>query len=404
MIREIRTAEQLIDLMRSGAGYLYNDFGGRDPKMCLVHAMGCQWIATMIKPPTGRLGVPKLWSDTLAELLAEVERRGKVWRFCGSEPALGRGGPARPPAQAGIQRPPADRTNHCSMAGTRASSHDFQIRCEPGVVVVTCAYRLQFDSKPQTAALKAAIGDAVAALVAGPGQMLEAVYISASRESVDAENVLLYNVGTGRFAATAREGLRFERVFAEPPGSPEIAHLHRYAIVPLDSESQHWRRGRLVVEAAGLRLPRLDAFSKPDAVWLATRQRAPAGAHVHSGPYSLDLTLEVGAGDSVRPADVVKPLIDGLVAGLQAHDGRDRSVVTSRLSRRLSLPTDTVAALLYDETRAWLGRRRLLWPRADGIQWNPSDEDCVSATLRVRPGGGPGWQLGYGLYDVTSLH
>ena len=405
VIREIRTAEQLTELIRSGVGYLYNDFKGRDPKMCPIHAMGCRWIPTMLKPPTGKLGVPKLWSDSLAELVAEVEKRGKVYAFCGSEPGLAGGARSSPrgPAIPRPHSPPAPSRPRATPSSPSSGSDGFHIDVEPGVVTVASEYRLQFDNKPETRALKAAIGDAVSWLVAAPGQMLEAVYTSASTDIVDAENVLLYNVGTGRFAASARSGLRFERVYAEPPGAPVVAHHHRYAIVATDSDSSHWRRGRLVVEASGLRIPRLDALSKPDAVWLATREQVIADARVHSDLYSLELTLTVGPTDAVRPADVVKPLVDGVVAGLQAHDGRDAEVLTTRLAARLGIPDARVEALLHDETRAWLGTRRLLWSWADSYQWNPADDDCVSAVLHVRRDEGPEWRLSFRLHEVTSL-
>lgn len=406
MIHEIRTAEQLTGLIHSGVGYLYNDFGGRDPKMCPIHSVGCRWIPSMLRPSTGKLGVPKLWCEDLDELVAEVEARGKVHAFCRSEPDLAKGGGSRRPGAPAVPRPHAPRDSTASgvmPTGGATGSERFRVLVAPGVVTVASAYRLQFDQKPRTKALKREIGDAVEQLVAGPGQILEAVYTAASQELVDAENVLLYNVGTGRFASSTHGGLRFERVYAEPPGGAGTDHHHHYAVVPADSPSSHWRRGHLVVEALNLRIPRLDALSKPDSVWFAAREGVPAGARVHSGRYALDLTLEVGPRDPVRPADVLKPLVDGLIAGLHAHDGRDATVVTPRLAARLDLTVERVAAMLGDGTRAWLGTRRLLWPRADGIQWNPADDECVSAVLRVRRNGGPAWQFGFGLYAVEPL-
>lgn len=403
MIREIRTAEQLAELIQTGAGYLYNDFGGHNPKLCPIHAMGCHWIPTMMRPSTGRLGVPKLWSDDLEELVAEVTELGKVHAFCGSEPNLARGSASTRPGAPAALRPHAPGAPATSQpAGRHPGSGAYDVLVEPGIVTVSSTYRLQYDSKPQTKALKSEIGAAVAQLRAGPDQILEAVYTSASHELVDAENVLLYNVGTGRFAASAHGGLRFERVYAAPPGKG-VDHHHRYAIVAADSPSSHWRRGPLVVEASGLRFPHLDATSKPDAVWLATRKGVPAGARVHSGRYSLDLTLAVGSHDAIRPADVVKPLVDGLIAGLHAHDGHDAALVTPLLAARLGLGIELVAALLHDETRAWLGTRRLLWRRANGIQWNPGDDECVSAMLRMRRDGQSEWRLAFGLYAVEPL-
>ncbi len=406
MIREIRTAEQLAELIAARMGFLYNDFGGRDPKSCPIHSMGCRWIPTMPRPSTGKLGVPKLWCDNLGELVAAVTARGKVYALCRSEPELAQGSAPQHQGVPAVPRgyaPHVPTTSRGMPTGGALGSEEFRVLVEPGLVTVASAYRLQFDNKPRTKALKAAIGDAVTQLVAGPDQILEAVFTSASHEVVDAENVLLYNVGTGRFAASAHGGLRLERVFAKPPGEARFEHHHRYALVATDSPSRHWRCGKLVVEASHLPIPRLDVMSKPDLVWFAVRQRVSIGARIHSGPYILDLTLTVGPHDPVRPADVVKPLVDGLVAGLHAHDRRDGAIVTARLARRLGLAVEQVAAMLSDATRAWLGTRRLLWPRADGIQWNPGDDECVSAVLRVRRDGGPEWRLDSALYAAESL-
>lgn len=408
MIREIRTAEQLAELIAARVGFLYNDFGGRDPKMCPIHSMGCRWIPTMLRPSTGKLGVPKLWCDNLGELVAAVTATGKVYALCRSEPELARGSAPRRQGAPSAPRGYAPHVPTISRGqmptGGAPGSGEYRVLVESGIVTVASAYRLQFDNKPQTRALRTAIGDAVTQLVAGPDQILEAVFTSASHEVVDAENVLLYNVGTRRFAASAHDGLRFERVYAQPPGEVGFEHHHHYAIAAADSPSQHWRCGQLVVEASHLPIPRLDVMSKPDCVWFAVREGAPVGARVHSGHYVLHVTLGVGPHDPVRPADVVKPLVDGLVAGLHAHDGRDAAVVTARLAARLGLAAERVAVMLRDETRAWLGTRRLLWPRADGLQWNPGDDECVSAVLRVRREGEPGWLLDFRLYAAESLH
>jgi hypothetical protein len=40
----------------------------------------------------------------------------------------------------------------------------------------------------------------------------------------------------------------------------------------------------------------------------------------------------------------------------------------------------------YDLRSAVLGRRRLLWPRAQGVQWNPADDLCLALELRIERG------------------
>lgn len=401
MVREIATAEQLSELIRVGSGYLYNDFGGSDPKACPIHAVGCRWVRKMLTSTSGRLTVPKLWGDDLDGLVAEVRSRGKVYAFCGSEPGLRNGSPRLDTSE---PRPSPPSKLHAPTQPVQPSLADgFHVTTENREVLVSSPYRLQFDSKPRTNSLKSAIGNAVATLKAKPGEILEAVYTSEVTDLVDAENVLLYNVGTGRFAAAAISGLRVERVYARPPGAKGEEHHHRYALVPADSVSRHWKRERLLARASGILLPRMDEMSKPDAAWLGVRKSAPSDARSYDGHYALDIGLTVGEHEKCRPADVVKPLVDGLVAGLQAHDGSEASVVTRRLSTRLGLESEYVSRLLHDQSRAWLGTRRLLWARAEGLQWNPGDDVCVSVTLRVCRDDVPQWRMGFELHTVGAL-
>lgn len=401
MIRDVRTAESLRELIDAGQGFIYNDFGGRDPKMCPIHSITCRWVPTMLKPASGRLGVGKVWAESIEELIAEIDRRGKIYAFCGSEPGLGRGTPAAPATARPSQpvRAPAD----AAQLDTLDTEPRFHIEHSERVVSVSSEYRLQFDEKPQTKRLKQAIGEAVARLRPAPGEILEAVYTSAVTDLVDAENVLLYNVGTGRFAGCAQEGVRFERVHAAPSGAPEIRHHHRYAMVSVGSASSNWRLTDAFVRVGDVAIPRLDAMSKPDQVWFAVAQAAATGAHPHEGHYALEMMLELGPGERARPADIVKPLVDGIVAGLHSHDGRDLQLLASRLATRMGLPEEEVSERLMDPSRAWLGTRRLLWPRADGLQWNPGDDGCVSATLRVRHAGSAGWRLSFGVFGVEAL-
>lgn len=401
MIQDIRTAEALREPIDAGRGYLYNDFGGGNPKMCPIHSIGCRWVVTMLKPASGRLTYAKIWADTLEELTAEVARRGKVYAFCGNERELGRAAPT-PPRPAAPPRP-ARAPLVSVLDDNEDSDLEFQVRSSDRAVTVSSMYRLQFDDKPRTKRLKQAICDAVAHLRSARAEMLEAVYTSELKDTVDAENVLLYNVGTGRFAACAQEGVRFERVHAAPSGAPEIRHHHRYAIVSVESASLNWRLNNEIVRVADVQVPRLDVMSKPDGVWYAVSLAAPPDAHPHTGHYALEMTLELGPGERTRPADIVKPLVDGLVAGLHSHDGRDLQLLASRLAARMGLPEAEVSERLMDTSRAWLGTRRLLWPRADGLQWNPGDDDCVSATLRLRQGERAGWWLSFGVFGVEAL-
>ena len=216
------------------------------------------------------------------------------------------------------------RTSRAAAPATHTMT-DWQVQASPTMVDVWCERRLQFNSKPETVALRTAIGDAVAQLQAAPGQILSATFTSAGTDLVDAENVLVYNVGAARFKAASREGIRFERVHAIPE---QASHHHRYELVDRDSTSHHWRRLETVVRCS-VPITRIDDQSKPDSVWQAVRREAGT-APLDSGLYGLQVTLSTPR--PVRLASLIKPLLDGLISGLHCFEGAELGLVSSRLA------------------------------------------------------------------------
>ena len=257
--------------------------------------------------------------------------------------------------------------------------------------------RLQLRTKPETAAAKVALRKAVRSLRARPGHMLGAVLTSDARDLVDAENVLLFNVGTGNFAAAAAEGLRFERTYHAPA---RRGHQHRYQIVSRCAASELWRRGDTSVVFSGV-IPVVSEESKPHEVWLAVRRQVPTAPR-HIGFYGLAVTLTTPF--PVKMAAVTKPLLDGIVAGLHAHNGTDLWLVSARLAAKLALSTQEVASLLTEPAAGVLGIRTLLRRHGVGIKWNPGDDECVSCTLlnSVQPHRKQ-WLLGFELFAVSEM-
>jgi hypothetical protein len=75
-----------------------------------------------------------------------------------------------------------------------------------------------------------------------------------------------------------------------------------------------------------------------------------------------------------------------VIAALHSHDGTALAEVSQRVHTQL--PTESVeriAELLVDSRVAVLGPRRLVWPRASGVQWNPADDRCLALELRLKP-------------------
>jgi hypothetical protein len=282
----------------------------------------------------------------------------------------------------------------------RTEPPDFIVKSAPAsrIVEVWSDKRLQYNSKPETIRLKTAIGKAVAELQAKPDEILSAVFRSAARELVDCENVLLYNVGTGHFRRAAIHGLRFERVFAQ---AGETQHHHRYTLVPRQSTSQHWRPGKPGVSLQAVPVPAFNELSKPDAIWLAVRQLTATSPR-HHGNYGLSVTLTTPK--PVRLTSLVKPLLDGIISGLHAHDGSDLDLLVPRLAARMSQPEETLRHLLTSPAEGILGMRRLLGRHGEvGLKWNPGDDECVCCTvLSVVDPQAETWLVDFELFEVES--
>lgn len=132
------------------------------------------------------------------------------------------------------------------------------------------------------------------------------------------------------------------------------------------------------------------------------RARLGCGQGFAPAAYGLRLTVSAGSGGSRNVAAIVKPLIDGVVAGLHNHDGSQFVEVASRLAGLLAIDSAQVAELLMTNEDSILGTRRLLWTRANGVQWNPGDDTCVAAQVLLRTHSGTGWSHSGEVFEVTS--
>jgi hypothetical protein len=269
----------------------------------------------------------------------------------------------------------------------------FEITSGPGEVNAWSEVRLPFRPKGEMLEFRQRLDAAIRAMPPAGAGHLAATYTAADASTlIDTENILFYNVGLGCFAAHTRRTLAFERVFAAPPDPPAAAswtprHHHRYRVTPPPAEFEHWRPVQIAARWADVPLGP-GALAHPERVWAAL-------AHIDTvaepdGPmryYAIRIRLE---GVQVAVANVVKPLIDGVVSSLQCFDGEIPDLVVERLSKGTATDPGDVRRRLTDQRRAVLGARpNLIRPTKNGIAFNPQDEDCVACVIEVADGNQP---------------
>lgn len=103
--------------------------------------------------------------------------------------------------------------------------------------------------------------------------------------------------------------------------------------------------------------------------------------------YAIRVRLE---GVRITLANVVKPLIDGVVTSLHAFAGEIPELAVERLSGSTKTDPGDVRRRLTDQRRAVLGARpNLIRLTKDDIAFNPRDEDCVACVVEVADGRQP---------------
>ena len=268
-------------------------------------------------------------------------------------------------------------------------------RPSAGVVEAWSQMRLSFEPMGHSLRFRTALRQALSGLIATGRDGLRAEFASTSRDLVDVENVLFYNVGAASFAHTDRSLLLFERSGEVPPppnGSGACAHFHRYE-VSTEPSWRHWVETDVAADFGPTPIPALASLAPMAGIWQAVRSGPAGESHLGFGSYPLGLTVDISAPREVHLASVMKPLIDGVIAAFHAHDGSDGAELAQRVADPLFLDQHEVRTLLDGSERAVLGRRRLLWRRGAGVQWNPGDDLLQAALLRATTNTGTGWSI-----------
>jgi hypothetical protein len=266
--------------------------------------------------------------------------------------------------------------------------------------------RLPYPAKGPMCEYLADLREALKAMRPLSAGALRATYGSTVPDRFDAENVLVYNVGGGHFAHLATRRLLVERgfFFVEPREPVEGAqHYCRYSAETQDAGFACWDFGAKLASWSRVPMQRLREETKPSSVWLAMKEADMDVARVARPDEAFGMSLMVGVppDQKAAPSRIVKPLVDGIIAGLHCHDGTDLDELATRLHAQLpAISVDRIAELLSDETSAVLGRRELLWCRAASVQWNPADDLCLALELDIEPA--ERWMVSGHAYELVA--
>lgn len=271
--------------------------------------------------------------------------------------------------------------------------------------------RLPFEPSGWLKGMRDDIREAVRTLQYGSDEVLHATYMSNVDESCDAENILLYNVGPSYFARCSSVGLRFERVFEEPPPPPrplkeQVLHYHRYAPAKRHNRFVHWRSQDKLVQWE-TSCEALGASTSATSIWYwMKRGVCEARGTVRREPsrFGLTVTIRAPTGSLPNLAALVKPLFDGIISAFHSHDGAKLQQVSHRIAAKLDVEAAEVAEHLLSDNVSVLGRKQLVWPWRESVQWNPADELCVAGELVLLADerrGSP-WQLSGQLFRVDD--
>jgi hypothetical protein len=390
-------------------GYVINILRSHHPAGARLHRANCRTITGT--PPRGKTWTGpfvKVCATSIADLDAWARSRGgALVKQC--ETCWPRGPAAsgpEPPAAAAPEALSAPRSE--PAAGPR---YEFDTLAEAGRAVRLQAGRyIPFERlSPAQAAARGELRQRLRALAAGPGEILHAAYAGFKPANMDVENLLLYNIDAGGscFAASTRQGVRFELADPAPGQRPphgESSCSYTYRLGPASVEPSYWRRTRRIAAFADAELGQFQAAHRLAQAWLAVRRRKADtdGGIRPDEPFAVFLSLEAPAALPALRPELVKSVVDGVVAAFQAH--RDRSTVgdiAARIAAALQERPQLIADLLLDQRRAPLGVvERLVHRRGAGVQWNPSDHMCVLGQILRAETDGRAWRLSGEIWAV----
>ncbi len=240
--------------------------------------------------------------------------------------------------------------------------------------------RLPFEPKGWLKDLREQIRQDLKHLKLGREDVLYASYVSSEKKFCDVENVLFYNVGPWNFDNLTKNGLIFERGFAEPPKLDKFSfsHFQQYSIEK--NSFSYWKPENELAAFSSAPV-NFSNNTKVDDVWYSLKRGNIKSLNSAKIPQYFGLNIEVNSNKKMKISSILKVLLDGIISAFQCHLNNDTPSLFDVTSKRLGIDSEKVKELLLDKKNAILGSGKLIHKRSDSIQWNPKDDGLVAVEI-----------------------
>ena len=240
--------------------------------------------------------------------------------------------------------------------------------------------RLPFEPKGWLKDLREQIRQDLKHLKLERESVLYASYVSSEKRFCDVENVLFYNVGPNKFDNLTKNGLIFERGFAEPPKLDKFRfpHFQQYSIEK--NSFSYWKPENELAAFSSASV-NFSNNTKVDDVWYSLKRGNIKSLNSAKIPQYFGLNIEVNSNKKMKISSILKVLLDGIISAFQCHLNNDTPSLFDVTSKRLGIDSEKVKELLLDKKNAILGSGKLIHKRSDSIQWNPKDDGLVAVEI-----------------------
>ncbi|MGO9972243.1 MAG: ADP-ribosylglycohydrolase family protein [Solirubrobacteraceae bacterium] len=371
--------------------YVINIRAGLNPADARLHDASCRTIGGEIPHGAAWTGpYVKICAEKLGELEEwAIQHAGGPITLCGTCY------PSRDPAEVKRLSRMGSRVPEVSPGrdiAAAATGREAQVRgpsSDRPLVEAWANDYVRFEHRPAwQEQLRAELRERVNRLEPAPGEVLHATFFGAKHSAADAENLLLYNIGS--FPKAARFGLRFE-LGATGPDAPDgsvYPYGYRYELRPRGDGFACWQERRTLASFDWVQLGAFAAEKKLEQVWLALARTdvvVAATARARGALFSVRLEIRPARGRTAAPGALIKGIFDGVICAFQAQtDTSSLSELAARVASHVDATPEEIEKLLASEHKAVLGTvPRLLHAHGAGVQWAPADQDCVAGELTV---------------------